>query len=209
MLAELIAIRHGQSVANVAVPAADAAGRDDAGLTGGDAAVALTDLGRDQSLRLGRWLAANLEPPDVVLSSPYRRARDTAALILPGASVQIDDRLRDRVQGRWELLTETGIRRRFPAEARRRDEVGDFHYRPPGGESMVDVADRTRDLLHDLPAGRRIVVVGHDATVLVLRYVLDGLDPDEVLRLGPIHNASVTRWVAGRLDWFNRPLWSP
>ena len=79
MVAELILVRHGQSLANVAFPAADAEGLLEAVVSGRDAEVPLTDLGEEQATALGRWLAAQPEEhrPQVVITSPYLRARET------------------------------------------------------------------------------------------------------------------------------------
>jgi 2,3-bisphosphoglycerate-dependent phosphoglycerate mutase len=52
---------------------------------------------------------------------------------------------------------------RFPQEARRRADVGEFYYRPPGGESLADVALRLRSLLRDIDLARWPLVVAHDA----------------------------------------------
>ena len=44
-------------------------------------------------------------------------------------------------------MTRSGIREQYPEEAQRRDLLGKFYYRPPGGESWADVALRVRSLL--------------------------------------------------------------
>lgn len=204
LVADLTIVRHGQSLANVAFPAADAQGRTDAGVPGRDADVPLTDLGRRQAATLGPWLAAHR--PDVVITSPYRRTRDTWRLAADAAAValptpQVDDRLRDRVMGRLEMLTQAAIRQRFPEEIARRTAAGEFGYRPPGGESFGDVAARLTAFLDDLNArhhGRRVFVVAHDAVVLMLRAVIEGLTFDQVAGIvadGPVRNASITRFV--------------
>jgi broad specificity phosphatase PhoE len=215
---ELIAVRHGESVVNVAFPAADAAGVEDAGVSGSDAEVPLTEAGRVQARDLGTWLASRSPRPDVVLSSPYVRARQTTDIMLDGlrqltgraSEVRVDERLRDRELGVLEMQTATAIRRRFPDEAARRHKVGEFLYRPAGGESFPDVALRLRSLLRDISddhAGRRVLIVGHDAIVLLLRYVIEGIAHTDVLGLGPVWNCSVTRWSGGdagpRLVEFN------
>ena len=216
--AELIAVRHGESVVNVAFPAADAAGLDDAGVPGSDAEVPLTEAGRIQARDLGTWLASRSPGPDLVLSSPYLRAAQTTDIALAGLrqlsgrvpELRIDERLRDRELGVLEMQTAAAIRRHFPAEAARRQKVGEFLYRPTAGESFADVVLRLRSLLRDIAdqhAGRRVLIVGHDAIVLLLRYVIEGIAHTDVLDLGPVWNCSVTRWSGGdagpRLVEFN------
>jgi 2,3-bisphosphoglycerate-dependent phosphoglycerate mutase len=205
---ELIAVRHGESLTNAAFPAADAAGLEDGGVSGSDAEVPLTELGQIQSRELGTWLASRTPRPDVVLSSPYRRARQTTDIALDGLrqltgrapDVRVDERLRDRELGILEMRTQAAIRRHFPHEVARRQLVGEFLYRPPGGESFADVALRLRLLLRDISddfAGRRVLIIAHDAIVLLLRYVIEGIALADVLALGPVFNCSVTRWSGG------------
>jgi len=198
--AELIAVRHGESTANAAFAAADAAGRLEAGITGRDADVPLSPRGYAQAAALGPWIAARM--PDAVLCSPYRRAVQTADAALAALDVpppyRLDERLRDREPGVLELLTAAAVRVRYPAELERRRRVGELYYRPPGGESLADVALRVRGVLRDLAGdhpGERVLLVAHDAVVLMLRYVIDGLTEDELYRVGMVRNGSVARWV--------------
>jgi probable phosphoglycerate mutase len=198
-VAELILVRHGQSAANAAMATANAQGLLDAGLTGRDADVELTDL-------------APVRRPEVVVCSPYLRARRTwqcaaQASGLPWPAPLIDDRLVDRLSGELELLTEAAIAARFPDEVERRTTQGEYLYRPPGGETFGDIAVRLSSFLDDLHrdhAGRRVIVVAHDAVVLMMRAVIEGLDWDEVAAIaagGQVRNASVTRFdgTSGRL----------
>jgi 2,3-bisphosphoglycerate-dependent phosphoglycerate mutase len=216
-LSELIVIRHGQSQANVAFAAADAHGLLDSGITGRDADVVLSPLGCQQAAALGRWLAQ--EPlrrrPHSVVCSPYARARQTwriASHVAGRHGVELprpraDTRLVDRLMGELELLTSAAVAARYPAEVTRRGQLGEFRYRPPGGESFGDVAERLTQLLVDLRrkhAGERVLVVAHDAVVLMLRYIIEDLTFDDLAALAqtdPIANASITRFShqSGRL----------
>jgi broad specificity phosphatase PhoE len=68
---------------------------------------------------------------------PYLRAVQTAEIAVQGGGVplpmRIDERLRDRELGILDLLTSRGVQNLFPAEAQRRAWLGQFYYRPPGG----------------------------------------------------------------------------
>lgn len=229
--AEIVAVRHGESTANAAMAAAAAvAGAGDSpdgsfradreseedvefgefavAMTGRDADISLTARGEDQAAAVGRRLALKGETPDVVLVSPYRRARSTMRIIAREAArvglllppPRRDERLRDREMGVLELRTAAAIEKLYPDEAERRRRVGDLYYRPPGGESLADVALRLRTLLADLrheAPGAHVLIVGHDATVLMLRYILEGLtetDVDRLVRTDPVGNASISRW---------------
>jgi 2,3-bisphosphoglycerate-dependent phosphoglycerate mutase len=215
VVSELILIRHGQSMANVAFPEADAAGLLASGLTGPDADVELTDTGREQARSVGRWLAAlpTGQVPAVVVTSPYLRARETwriaavtSGLDLPAPST--DDRLVDRLGGDFEMLTRAAIAQRFPDEAARWAATDEYHYLPPNGETFGDIAVRLSAFLADLNrdhAGQRVVVVAHDAVVLTMRFVIEELTWARLAEVadaaGPVQNASVTRFdgSSGRL----------
>src|SRR3954452_16717789 len=116
VVAELILVRHGQSLANVAFPAADGAGLREAELSGKDAAVPLTEAGEQQAAAVGRWLAGlpPAERPEVVITSSYLRGRETwrgpaspSGLELPPPTT--DDRLVDRLMGDLELMTRAAV----------------------------------------------------------------------------------------------------
>lgn len=209
-LAWLAAVRHGQSEANVVVPAAEARGAEAVDLGMSDAEVPLTAIGRDQAAAIGRWLAGLPvgERPDVVVTSPYRRAEETAEVAVATADaagagrlrVLLDERLRDRELGILEGLTTRGIAARMPEEAARRHRLGRFYYRPPGGESRADVALRVRAALEDLRRGyhdHRVLIIAHDVVILMLRYLLEGLTVRSLVEMAAgasISNASLTIW---------------
>jgi probable phosphoglycerate mutase len=221
MVAELILVRHGQSLANVAFAAADADGLMEVAVSGRDAEVPLTETGEEQAAALGRWLAAlpTERRPQVVITSPYLRARETWRIAAEASGLDLpapttDDRLVDRLMGDLELLTRAAIAARFPDEAGRRAAAGEFEYTPPGGESFADIAVRLRSFLDDLNErhpGERVIVIAHDAVVLMMRAVIEELGWDEVLRVeeesGNVRNASITRFDAAsgvlKLDRYN------
>jgi broad specificity phosphatase PhoE len=200
----LILVRHGESTGNVARERAEAAAAEVIDIDQRDPDVPLSELGLRQAHAFGCWLA-ELDPaerPAEVWSSPYRRAVQTAAEALTAAGLSLpirrDERLRDRELGILDLLTSTGVRIRYPAEANRRRWLGKLYYRPPGGESWADVALRLRMFLAELErrdTAGSLLVVCHDAVILLFRYVLENLDEAalfELARTGSIRNASVT-----------------
>lgn len=204
---ELILVRHGESEGNVAATEASRAGADVIDVPARDADVALSATGQDQSLALGRALASTAEEhwPDAVVSSPYARARQTAEIAVETAGwpvkVRTDERLRDRELGILDMLTSQGVDRLHPDEAKRRLWLGKFYYRPPGGESWADVVLRLRSVLgelNSLGSGQRVMLVCHDALILLVRYVLEGMTEAELLDLAAstsVLNASMTRYV--------------
>lgn len=205
------AVRHGESTANVAATAAARDGLDLIEIAEREADVPLSDLGRQQAESLGQRLQAlpASERPDLVITSPYLRARQTAEIATEGLDVQlrIDERLRDRDLGILDLHTAHGIGAKFPQEAERRRHHGKFYYRPPGGESWTDVALRLRFILReieqDVPA-HRILLVAHDVVVALVRYVLEDLDEEVLMKDAartPVANASLSSWTRDGHSW--------
>ena len=191
----LYLVRHGQSQGNVARDAADEAGLHEIDITVRDVDVPLSALGVRQAEAAGRWFATlpGNERPEVILSSPYVRAKQTAEIIckqdaLAGGPVRtiIDERLREREFGIFDRLTTDGIRERVPEEAAHRRRLGKFYHRPPGGESWADVILRLRSAMNTINlhyCNKRVLIVCHQVVVLCLRYILEGLDEAEILRI--------------------------
>lgn len=205
--------RHGQSAGNVARDAAEAAGHPMIDIAFRDIDTPLSELGIEQSIALGRWFRQlpPHEQPQVVLCSPYVRARETARLLLeeaglrPGRQVRLrhDERLREKEFGVLDRLTRHGIQGRFPELHQQRSHVGKFYFRPPGGESWCDVILRLRSLTEMVTrehAGERVLVVAHQVIVNCMRYLIENLDEARILeidRMGDVPNCAVTSY---RLD---------
>jgi broad specificity phosphatase PhoE len=199
-------VRHGESQGNLADAQAHASGSGRLELDVRDPDVPLSATGEQQADVLGRWLGGLPadQQPTTVLSSPFARAAATAdrAVATSGLDLTIryDERLRERDFGAFDGMTREGIRQEFPDEARRRDLLGKFYYRPPGGESWADVALRVRSLLatealrHD---GERLMCVSHQAVIMVFRYVVEELAESQLLEIDrseQVANASITRY---------------
>ena len=183
-------VRHAESAGNVANDAALASGRHELDLAIRDMDVPLSSLGEEQATALGTWLGALDRAPAVILSSPYRRAVDTAARCMDAAGCHpplvLDERLREREFGILDRLTKPGIEARHPEQAAARAFLGKLYHRPPGGESWADVAARVRAVISDLRldhAGEDVVVVSHQAVIMLFRYVLEQLDEVGLLEL--------------------------
>ncbi|WP_174377919.1 histidine phosphatase family protein [Nocardia asiatica] len=218
-ITDLRVIRHGQSTANVAF----ASPNTDLPLPGRDAEVKLSSLGHEQAVALGGWLAGldESERPQLTVCSPYLRARQTWAVmartaeaINPGSgSVRtlIDERLRDREMGVFELHPPAAIRVIASNEVERRDRVGEWFYRPPGGESLADVCLRIRDILNEVDrtcGAIRVLMIAHDAVAAAVRQIAAGVGALPPAELDVVSNGSISRWQSddGRLrvtEWSN------
>ena len=207
--AQIVLVRHGESVGNLAAAEAGRTGAARLDLQFRDADTPLSDTGREQARAVGAFLreGAQSECPELVVSSPYRRAAETAAAAVEAwgcaHELVLDERLRERDLGVFDGLTAAGIRSEYAAEAQRRSRVGKFYYQPPSGESWCDVALRVRSLLADLRegyAGRRVWLFTHQAVIMSFRYVLEHLTESELLdidRTMDLPNCSVTSYRDG------------
>jgi broad specificity phosphatase PhoE len=172
--------------------------------------VPLSATGLTQSRALGKWYAglAADERPNVLLTSPYLRARQTAELIREAGGLAEtsypavkDERLREREFGILDRLTPSGVEQLHPQQAQFRHVIGKFYHRPPGGESWCDVILRLRSVLDTISlhyAGQRVLIVAHEVIVLCFRYLIENLDEAQILaidRAGDVVNCGVTEYV--------------
>ena len=201
----IVLVRHGESIANVAAAEAESRGEHVINAQFRDADVPLSPTGEGQAAALGRWISENRAVVDgaTLFSSPYLRANQTILRALAEAGLStpviVDERLRDRDLGVLDLLTSAGVTARFPDEEIRRQWLGKFYYRPPGGESWADVALRIRSFLRDVDSGESVLFVAtHDAVVMLFLYVCLGMSEAELLDFAgsnTVLNASVTSLV--------------
>ncbi|MCV7262566.1 glucosyl-3-phosphoglycerate phosphatase [Mycolicibacterium poriferae] len=160
----------------------------------------LTDLGRQQADAAAELLAKR--QPLLIVSSDLRRALDTAVALSDrsGQPVSIDTRLRETHLGDWQGMTHVEVDDVSPgARLAWRD---DARWAPHGGESRVDVADRSVPLVRELVAqqvgwgvedpDRPVVLVAHGGLIAALTGALLGLPVDNWPVLGGMGNAS---WV--------------
>src|SRR3954469_16400912 len=204
-------IRHGESAGNVARDAADAAGLARIDIDHRDVDVPLSELGERQSRAVGRWFASlpKADRPDIVMTSPYVRAKLTGELIRaeggvalePNEPFRLDERLREKEFGILDRLTRTGIKTLHPDQAEFRRLLGKFYHRPPGGESWCDVILRLRSALDTISlhyGGRRVLILTHQVVVLCMRYLLENLTEEQVLAIdaqGDLANCAVTEYL--------------
>ncbi len=132
-------VRHGRTEANAG------------GLLLGRADPRLDDVGRLQAAQI----STSLPTGALVVSSPLRRAIETAAAL--GGEVTIDERLIEMDYGSYDLMPVAEV----PAEIWQRWRT-DADFRPPGGESHNELAQRLWAALDDLQA----LAVDHDVVVV-------------------------------------------
>ncbi|SIS07830.1 histidine phosphatase family protein [Williamsia sterculiae] len=185
----LILLRHGQTEYNAA------------NRMQGQLDTDLSDTGVAQAANAAEVLSSR--DPLTIVSSDLRRAKDTADALgtRVGVSVSLDDRLRETHLGEWQGLTHLEVDDRMPGARRTwRDDAG---WRPPGGESRVDVAARSVPVVEELVAGlddwgrgptpdAPVVLVAHGGVIAALTAALLGLPVQYWPVFGGLANTS---WV--------------
>lgn len=129
----------------------------------------LTDLGREQARRAGRHIRRHFTP-EVIVSSPYARARETASIIsaelkLP---IEIEHDLHERDLGCLKGQSYNALRELVRTDPNY-DPTNGWAWKPEGGESYEDVRRRVIVAIQSLRqryAGREIVVVSHGGVML-------------------------------------------
>jgi broad specificity phosphatase PhoE len=208
---QLWVVRHGQSAGNVARDDAEARQQLRIAVATRDVDTPLSELGVRQAAALADWFAALPvdRQPNVLLFSPYLRARSTAQATLARIAqakliaVVADERLREKEFGILDRLTPRGIAQKYPELSEQRQHVGKFYFRPPGGESWCDVILRLRSLLDTVVReyrGERVLIVGHQVIVNCLRYLLERHDEDSILALDRAADVPNCGMTAYRFD---------
>ena len=118
--------------------------------------------------RVGDDLWGDIERPGELIASPMVRTQQTGGIIAEklGLPVRTDATFQEADFGDWQGLTSEEIEERWHGQLE--PWHTEANVRPPGGESLVDVADRVRAGLDRLRAGtpgRAVVVVSHAVAI--------------------------------------------
>lgn len=148
----------------------------------------LTELGLQQAQRLADNAADR--HIDLIISSPMLRARQTAKAVADryNLPVQIDERLIEQHFGIYE-----GVDRKDPRFLAGKRQLAARH---PGGESMMQVAQRVYNLLDDVKKnypGKNVLLVCHGGVCRIIRTYFEDLDTETLATYSP-DNASLTEY---------------
>lgn len=180
-MTRLYLVRHGRTVLNAA------------GALRGRLDPPLDDVGRREAEHVAAFVIGSQDPVVAVVSSPLRRATETAGAIAArvGRAVDVDPDLVDRDYGEWAGRSREEVAARW----------GSLDA-APGLEDLARVQARARRALD--AAGARggdqtaVVVVAHDVVNRVLLADLDpSLGPPEALPQ-PTGCCNVLEYVEGR-----------
>ena len=171
----LILLRHGQTSANAQA------------LLQGRIDLPLDDVGSNQAVKCGEFIRQQF-PGARVVSSPLQRAQQTAQHIRH--DVEIDERFIELDYGTWDGLALSEVPSDQWATWRR-----DPHFRPPQGESLVELDARVRPALEELAQRAQhedIVIVSHVSPIKSAVTWALGVGPDATWRCH-LDRASICR----------------
>ena len=191
-MTELLLVRHGQASHNLD------------GRWEGWGSTPLTPEGERQAEALAKRLAQWTPRISQIVTSPLRRARQTAEPIarLLGLPVQNHEGLREINFGQVSGLTMEGLRETMPDVYARWQDRSDMTFQFPGGEQRSAFFQRVLSALNDLIASAgegTLVVVSHGGT---LRAGLAYLFPETMQDWWgyALENASLTQVRVGSGD---------
>ncbi len=185
MSRRVVCLRHGQTLWNVEHRFQ------------GHSDIPLDETGVAQAARAASLLAALR--PTMIVSSDLQRAFDTASALgrLVGLTVSVDKDLRERGGGEWEGLTRAEISAGWPREF--------ADWEAPGGEAVIDVAERVSSSIRrwaaQLDPGGLLVVASHGAAIRLGIARLMGLPEELWPALGGLGNCSWSVLEEGRKGW--------
>jgi probable phosphoglycerate mutase len=154
------------------------------GLTGANPP--LSELGVSQVEATADWLAER-GGIDVVVTSPVRRTRESAAIVGYRLGLEVNevvDGVAEMDFGSWDGLSFAEIHERHPEDLAAW--LGDHSVAAGGGESFAQVRERVlaaRDDLLDRYAGATIAVVSHVSPIKLLIADAVGADLDALYRM--------------------------
>lgn len=195
---EIYLMRHGQTVNNV-----------NARFTG-QADVPMNEKGQTQIRQAAELLKGIAW--DHVISSPLKRAKDTAGIVAPGYGIKEEAWLMEMDFGRWTGLTWDEAQAQDPKEWKAYCE--DWMYSRAGGaECFMDVYHRVeagiRRMVQECRNTDRILITAHAATVQIIPLVLLELPLEAYWRLIPAQGV-YSKLVARPEEklWFSLEAWN-
>ena len=165
----------------------------------------LTRLWEDQARALWSRLFSDqfLDSVDWdIYCSPAVRTRETARIVLDLLCVDItkmwiDDRLRELWQWDWENKRRSDI---YTLDLKAILKVSHGWYRPPNGESQIDVADRMENWLSDMNPAKHHLVFSHGMAINCLVQRLIWL-PAGNAHIHELSNTGITELKKWEFGW--------
>jgi broad specificity phosphatase PhoE len=211
----LVIVRHGQSVGNQAINAYKKGDlsvlADQQFIEQHSSRWMLTETGRKQAAAVGHFIKQRVtEQFDFYYTSEYSRAMQTAGLLgISDSQWRIVPWLRERYRGQLDRLPSLEQEKEFQELFQKEivdKKVSPYYWRPPGGESLVDVCARVRlwlDTLHRECSGKDVIVVCHGEVIEALRIELERMVEHDYVEMRKL-NDPVNKIENGQLIHYTR-----
>lgn len=187
---DLVFVRHGESEGNVAKRRSEKG--DNSVFTPEfmnrhSASFRLTPEGRRQAGKTGDWIRNEFPMGfDRYIVSEYIRAMETASLLnIPRAEWFCEPYLTERDWGELDICPEDERKAKF-GEALRKRKVEPFFWRPPNGETFVQLCmrlDRVFHTLHRECSDKRVIIPCHGEVMLAGRVRIERISQIEFKRI--------------------------
>ena len=196
---QLILIRHAESARNKAKPTTTYFADEEARKTvkgTADHLIPLTVEGMHQARKTGVHLRERFGAPDYFYHSGYLRTRQSLNEILIAfpdeerekIQVRMNQFIRERDPGYTYDMTTEEAETNFPFLREHWQTFGGWFSRPPGGESLADVAARVHTFLDTLfrdRVGMKVWVQLHGGTLRAFRFLLERWTYEQALKWPP------------------------
>lgn len=154
----------------------------------------IIEVGKEQARITGANLKNEILLPEAIFVSPSPRTRDTFSCMKEGwpelgevREVYYDERVREQEHGLVTLFNDLKVFFALnPWQRELHDVDGDYFYRFPNGENVPETNFRIGlwlDMLKKKFRGKRVLVVSHHRSILSMRVCIEGLSPEEFVRL--------------------------
>jgi alpha-ribazole phosphatase len=143
---------------------------------------------------------------DLAVTSPLRRARETAGALFPEHAPRVVEALAEQDFGDWDGRAYADASMPPGLDAK-----GIAGFRPPAGESFADLLERVRPAIAGLAethADRRLAVVAHGGVIRAALAMAMNADASSAVAfdIAPLSLTSITLFGGGgaRIDHVNR-----
>lgn len=173
----VVLVRHGESEGNIKSP------NDISFNNKANHEFVLTDKGKQQALIAGKYLREKYGEFDSYFCSTFRRTQETLSLLYPEVSPIVDSRLNEWWRGIWHTMSPEKILTLYPEEHLIRKREGEYHYRPPGGQSCQDVELMIHSFIQSLGSDyldKTVLISAHGKWMLLFWRIILNRHPREV-----------------------------
>lgn len=184
-------IRHGQTNWNLE------------GRYQGQKDIPLNETGKMQAHQTGEKLMGKYF--SAIYSSDLIRTKQTAQIIADTLGllvIQTDSRLREIYQGEWEGQYFFEIKNTFPEKVAS-IRANPLHDRPPGGESIGEVAKRMIQVLDEIAIRypcKDVLIISHGMSIATVISLTQGYGLEQAANLIPDNGVITT------IEWKNTPF---